>query len=80
MTPNPFMAFAALTDALSRLTALLVLVENDPEIDPARAAELYLSQAVNAHAALVRAEGVIDQIGAFLLTLHPHTTEEGRAE
>lgn len=78
MTPNPFMNFAALTDALSRLTALLVMVESDPEIDPARAAELYISQAVDAHAALVRAEGVIDQIGAFLLTLHPQTTEGAR--
>ena len=74
MTQSPFMAFAALNEALTRLTALLVMIADHPEIDGALVAEKYIAAAVEAHAALVRDGDVIEQIGAFLLTI-----SEGRS-
>lgn len=67
MTQSPFMAFAALNEALTRLTALLVMIADHPEIDGALVAEKYIAAAVEAHAALVRDGDVIEQIGAFLM-------------
>lgn len=67
---SPFMAFASLTDALSRLTALLVMIDDNPEINGVLAADKYITQAVTAHATLVSAGGVIDEIGAFLIATH----------
>ena len=69
MTQSPFMAFAALNEALTRLTALLARIADHPAIDGAQAAEKYIAAAVEAHPALVRDGDIIEQIGAFLMTI-----------
>lgn len=69
MIPSPVVSFAQLNDALSRLTALLVMIDANPEINGGPAAQKYIAQAVQSHAELVQSENVIDRIGAFLVTL-----------